>query len=928
VPRGVRSWGEGVSDRYDTEVEDQTEATKREGAGSLQPVAKRVRERLERGSALGRYIVIDVLGTGGMGVVYSAFDPVLDRKVAVKLLQARPTAGSKGDQAWLLREAQAMARLSHPNVIAVHDVGTLPGDRVFVAMELVDGTTLRAWLRASPRPWREVLRVMLAAGAGLAAAHAGGLVHRDFKPDNVLVGNDHRVRVMDFGLARQSAGDDSSPIPRISDQEIEIESPLSASLTIAGTVVGTPAYMAPELYVGLAADARSDQFSFGVALYEALFRIRPFVKDAPRGTKPKPPPDVGVPVHIQRVVMRAISLNPEERFASVDAMLAELGVDVSARRRRALLVAGAVLGLGGAVVVGFALSASSQAAPQQPVLCTGTDRRLVGVWDPATKQTIRGAFDATKRPFAAKAYAGLERALDAYASAWSGAALENCEATRIRGEQTEDVFSLRTACLDQRLDELRALTQLLAKSDKSLVEKGDKVVWGLEPMTRCANVAALRAPGQPPTEPKAKLDELHVQLATAKAEMLAGRPFPAINAATKAANLADEVHFEPYKAEALLVRCASLVGAGNAEAATSACTEAVWAAVRGRGDFVLAGAALAAALIASERKVGEAQIWLGLARAAIARVGHDKSLEQRALQVEGLVAALGGDLDTAIAAQQRALATAEQFLGVDSPALWTDEEVIGVTYAKSGAWDKARPHYERALALHEASVGPDHPDIATLLTNLGACYSQAGDTAKARAAYERALAIRERADGPNPMLILTLNNMSDGLIKSGDAAGALMYTDRAKHLAETLLGRDNALYHAVATTRAEALAAAGRLDDARKEYDDVLALETKLESPLLGATLASRTKLAIKTKRWPEAVAFAHRSIAALEATAGKQAPDLWQPLTALAQATIALGRPAEARPLLDRAIAIGEMAQVTAADLAPTRALLEQVNH
>ncbi|MBA2543935.1 MAG: serine/threonine protein kinase, partial [Deltaproteobacteria bacterium] len=246
-------------------------------------------ERLERGTALGRYIVIDVLGEGGMGVVYSAYDPELDRKVAIKLLQARPdsSAGSQGTsgQTWLLREAQAMARLSHPNVIAVHDVGTLSGHRVFIAMEQVDGVTLRVWLRDKVRPWREVIQIMTAAGTGLAAAHASGLVHRDFKPDNVLVDNNGRVRVMDFGLARLHPDETGERLDRQSDALIEARSPLSAPLTIAGTVIGTPAYMAPEIGDGMLADARSDQFSFGVALYEALYRGRPFAKDGPR-TKP------------------------------------------------------------------------------------------------------------------------------------------------------------------------------------------------------------------------------------------------------------------------------------------------------------------------------------------------------------------------------------------------------------------------------------------------------------------------------------------------------------------------------------------------------------------------------------------------------------------------------------------------------------------
>src|SRR5439155_4886385 len=217
--------------------------------------------------------------------------------------------------------------------IAMHDVGTLPGHRVFVAMELVDGPTLRTWFKKETRTWREVVAVMRQAGAGLAAAHAVGLVHRDFKPDNVLIGADGRVRVMDFGLARLRPADEpATPASRNSDVDIEGRSPLSEPLTEAGTVLGTPAYMAPEMHDGAGASVRSDQFAFGIALYEALYRQRPFDKKAlepPRATvpKPRPAPDVGVPARIQRAVLRMIAIDPPERFAGMPDVLDELAYD-------------------------------------------------------------------------------------------------------------------------------------------------------------------------------------------------------------------------------------------------------------------------------------------------------------------------------------------------------------------------------------------------------------------------------------------------------------------------------------------------------------------------------------------------------------------------------------------------------------------------
>src|SRR5258707_610263 len=236
-----------------------------------------------------------------MGVVYAAYDPELDRKVAVKLLRAEADTKSnaRAAQARLLREAQAMARLSHPNVISVHDVGAL-GTQVFIAMEFVEGKTLTRWLKEKPLTPREIVQTFLQAGKGLAAAHAAGLVHRDFKPDNVLIGNDGRIKVLDFGLARaveDVVGDAPTLPPQVVASGLSTPRQLEARLTRSGAFLGTPAYMAPEQLLGKTIDARADQFSFCVALYEALYGERPFaansieeVASAVVESKIRPPP--------------------------------------------------------------------------------------------------------------------------------------------------------------------------------------------------------------------------------------------------------------------------------------------------------------------------------------------------------------------------------------------------------------------------------------------------------------------------------------------------------------------------------------------------------------------------------------------------------------------------------------------------------------
>src|SRR5258708_23662444 len=237
------------------------------------------RSEIGRGLSLGRYIVLNKLGRGGMGVVYAAYDPELDRKVAVKLLRAEADTKSnaRAAQARLLREAQAMARLSHPNVISVHDVGALR-TQVFIAMEFVEGKTLTRWLKEKPLTPREIVQTFLQAGKGLAAAHAAGLVHRDFKPDNVLIGNDGRIQLLDFGFARaveDVVGYAPTLPPQVVASGLSTPRQLEARLTRSGAFLGTPAYMAPEQLLRTTIDARADPFSFCVALYEALYGKRP-----------------------------------------------------------------------------------------------------------------------------------------------------------------------------------------------------------------------------------------------------------------------------------------------------------------------------------------------------------------------------------------------------------------------------------------------------------------------------------------------------------------------------------------------------------------------------------------------------------------------------------------------------------------------------
>jgi serine/threonine protein kinase len=317
---------------------------------------------LSIGDRVGRYLVLSTLGTGGMGQVFAAYDPQLDRKIALKVLRANLGANAKEARARLKREAQAIAQLNHPNVVAVYDVGTTTnGEDVYIAMEFVEGDTLTTWLKRWPRTWREILEVFHQAARGLMAAHSVGLLHRDFKPDNVLVGGDGRVRVTDFGLARSLFGiDDSGRGPTAAADILKARadgSPLLVDLTATGTVLGTPRYMPPEQLLGPNIDARSDQFSFCVALYEALYGTHPLpgatsVAMLEEGKEALPPPDARLPAPISRAVMRGLAKERTQRFPTMAALVTELTPPPERAPGRGLAIA--IVGL---IVIGVATAA-------------------------------------------------------------------------------------------------------------------------------------------------------------------------------------------------------------------------------------------------------------------------------------------------------------------------------------------------------------------------------------------------------------------------------------------------------------------------------------------------------------------------------------------------------------------------------------------
>ncbi|MGQ0505834.1 MAG: serine/threonine-protein kinase, partial [Myxococcaceae bacterium] len=434
---------------------------------------------LPRGSTVDRYLILEELGVGGMGVVYAAFDPQLDRKIALKLLRADLSANAER-RIRLLGEAQALARVSNPHVVTVYEAKAI-GDQVFVTMELIEGRTLGQWLRAEQRPWREVLDVFLKAGEGLRAAHEGGVVHRDFKPDNVLLGQEGRVFVTDFGLARRF------------DANVAVDAGLVEGLTRSGEALGTPAYMAPEQWAGEETTAASDQFSFCVALHEGLYGERPFAgsrttqlrEAVARGELKPVRKDSHVPAWLRRVLLQGLAVSPSKRHPSMGALLQALRHDPLKVWRKPI----AVFTAASLIAIGIVIGATRSTQPP----CQGAEQRLAGIWDAERKQQVTNALRSSSSTAAEGAARGVERALNAYAAQWVTQHQDACEATRVRGDQSEAMLDLRMNCLAHRARDLQALTELFVRRRGEEVELAVQAAYSLPPLKECAETETLAA---------------------------------------------------------------------------------------------------------------------------------------------------------------------------------------------------------------------------------------------------------------------------------------------------------------------------------------------------------------------------------------------------------------------------------------------------
>jgi tetratricopeptide (TPR) repeat protein len=815
-----------------------------------------------RGQLLDRYIVIDALGAGGMGVVIAAYDPDLDRKIAIKLI--RPELGLAGGaaRARLLREAQAMAKLSHPNVVAVYDVGVMReegvGEQVFVAMEFVE-QTLEEW--GTGKGWQEVLDAFLAAGRGLCAAHDAGLVHRDFKPSNVLVGSEGRVRVTDFGLVAAAGpapgGSDAAggaePRPAaLSSAALgtaDTAAPLGVSLTRTGAILGTPAYMAPEQHVGAPTDARADQFAFAVSLYETLYGAHPFdgddavslARNVVAGRLREPPARTEVPAWIWPVLRRALGVAPEERWPSMRALLAALERDPERERRRQLAA--------------------------QALLDYGRARRNDADL-PAAETALREAIASAEQTGGGLL---LVRALTELASvvAWQHDDCEQALAMLGRAERLATELAVSEETLGHHLDDARS---------EVLMHAG-----------RLEEAAAASARA-------VELARRH----RADRPLLLARVLNQQGAVLRELRRTEEAR-----------RC-------HEEALDLAAAQPA----DGHRDRAQALRSLGEAAAREGRYEQAAERYRDYLEVVEMLFGRDHWRVLTACSYLGDALRQLHQLDEALSVQERAAGIAERSLGPHHPDYATALTNLAAVHLARGDTKKGLAAAEKALAIAEQAAGARDDIIAQHLEAIGCALVGSGEHLAALAHFRRVLALRKRARRPNDAGLATAhNNVGTTLLKLGELDAALAELALACALYERIYGCDHPETADVYANIAGVLTRRGDLDGAAERYARALAIRTAAFGPDHPEVIVTHEWLGVvlfERQRYGEALPHLERCFGARQSG---DAEALAATSNAYGQCLLAARRPADAVAPLERAVALrASVAEIDPGQLAHAR--------
>ncbi|MCR9161350.1 MAG: protein kinase domain-containing protein [Nannocystaceae bacterium] len=727
------------------------------------------RESLTPGTRVGRYLIVEKIGEGGAGAVYAAFDAKLDRKVALKLLQHGNGGGplSTLDPRWpkLVQEARMLAKLSDPEVVTVFDVGEFEG-LGYLAMELVRGGDLAEWIERhrgvharEPRPLHDALALMRQAGEGLACAHRAGLVHGDFKPANVLIDAKGRAKVSDFGIARLHGGADvpSSQMTTSpgDDPSVDASSPRADDTARGARWVGTPAFMAPEQFDGELPTEQTDVYAYCTALFQAVYGVLPWsaaslleLSTLKAHRPPHRPSSVRVPRWLDRLLDRGLAVDPSDRFATMDAVLAALRRGLGGRRRKG-------------VVVAVTIAVAGASAPLwMPQLRTAQDGLLCETdgfgWDTQAQQRVRDAFDGLGHRAPQEAWTRVDTRMQSLATAWADAWEGACHATGSPSLQRQSL-----ACLQRQRRQADALVDAWTDGEAlgvELVDRASRAATALAEPSDCLEPSRLGQGDRLPADAElaAAVSEARAHLDEAVALSRAGRVKDALPKAKVAMAAAEDTAFGPVLAEASLVLGRTLERAGDIEGSAEALERAYFEGVSAEAPALVAEAASRLVWVVGARleKHDEGMLWAQHAGASLEKTGGRR--DQLMTNVAGLLERKGAYAESEAKLKEALGATPQE----EAYDLGIVHQRLGDVLRRQGKTDAAIEHYQQTIALWTEALGASHPNVAIAKSSWASGLSRAGRTEEAERAFREALAELEAAFGSeHPTVSAALQNL-------------------------------------------------------------------------------------------------------------------------------------------------------------------------
>lgn len=766
------------------------------------------------GSALGQYQLTGVLGRGGGGVVYAAHDSELQRRVAIKIVHASDSRRQR-----VVAEAQAMARLSHPNVVTVYEVGEDPTVGVYLVLELVEGQTL-ADLAATEPGWRALLDAYVQAGRGLAAAHQVDLVHRDFKPHNVLIDSQGRARVTDFGLAK-------APTP------VSYPANNQGSLKTESAIAGTPAYMAPEQLQGDAATTASDQYSFCKSLFCALYNQRAEIwSEVPASPVQS---SRRVPRWLWPILRRGLNVDPARRYVDMDSLLSALG-----RRQRKTVRVGLVAVA--AAVVGIGIGGYARSSPSDELVsCNNAGQHVREQFGSERLTELRRVLASAANPNAEAIASRVTETLGRYASELENLSIQTCEATYHERSQSESLHGRQKVCIDDRLLQLDALSTALT-DDAELAGKAIGASLGLQALEGCTDRVTLLAKPGPLQDPtmRAQIAETRSWLANARVKRDLAQYSDALSLAEKAVARAREIAHKPTEAAALFLVAEVRGRTESPAAAKELLYDAAFAAEAARDDVTAAQVWTKLIFHTGyrQRLFDEAYRLSQHASAAIDRIGGSALLESKRLYAHSSTLHAEARYEEALTMLRRSLELIEGELGPNDPDAAATVAAIAMNLSKVGKVEEAIEFSLRGLAMREASLGPEHPDLASSHNSLGSQLGRLKRYEEAGQHLQRAIEILENSVGPEHIHVAyTLENLAELSLASDNAALALTQYRRAQTIMIAKQGADHAGLVYSLLGEGKALNKLGRQEEAETVLVRALELEPEKSDPRARAEL-------------------------------------------------------------------------------------------